>query len=94
MELANLIMLMKCYFRDIAYYVTEHWALRKVNQKNFERCILCCWRRMEKILWTFLAKNEDVFQIDREESNILHLTNIRKWRGLHCAKVLSFQKGY
>ena len=49
----------------------ESWTLRDVNQNYFERSKIWCWRRMEKIDWTDLVKNEEVLQIDRRERDIL-----------------------
>jgi hypothetical protein len=43
----------------------------KVNQKYFVSFEVWCWRRMEKISWADRARNEEVLQRVKEESNIL-----------------------
>jgi hypothetical protein len=37
-----------------------------------------CWRRMEKIIWTDLVRNEEVLHRVKEERNILQTTKIMK----------------
>jgi hypothetical protein len=42
-----------------------------------------CWRRMEKISWTYHVRNEEVLRIVKEDKNTLHTLKIRKanWIG-------------
>jgi hypothetical protein len=42
-----------------------------------------CWRRIEKIRWTDLVKNEEVLQRVKGQRNILHTVKRRKvnWNG-------------
>jgi ppGpp synthetase/RelA/SpoT-type nucleotidyltranferase len=42
-----------------------------------------CWRRMEKISWTDLVRNEEVLHRVKEERSILHRIKRRKanWIG-------------
>jgi hypothetical protein len=54
------------------FYGAETWTLRLVDQKYPESFELWCWRRMEKIRWSDLVKNEGVLQRVKEERNILH----------------------
>ena len=43
-----------------ALYGAETWTFRKVDQKYLESFKLWCCRRMEKICWTDLVRNEEV----------------------------------
>jgi hypothetical protein len=60
-----------CYIWIIALYVAETWTIWKVNHKLLESFEMWCWRRMEKISWAYHAKNEEVLQRVKEETNIL-----------------------
>jgi len=51
---------MKCYIWNIALFGAETLTLRKVDQKCLETFEMWCWRRMEKISWNDLVKNEEV----------------------------------
>jgi len=57
---------------------SEVWTLRKVDQKYIESFEMWCWRRMEKISWTYRVKNEDILFRIKEERNILHRAKQRK----------------
>jgi hypothetical protein len=61
----------------------EKWTLRKVDQKYLERFEIWCWRRMEKISWTDLVRNEEVLHRVKEERNMLQTIKRRKanWIG-------------
>jgi hypothetical protein len=48
------------------------WTLRKVDQKYLEIFEMWCRRRMEKISWTDLVRNEEVLHRVKEERNIVH----------------------
>jgi hypothetical protein len=76
--------LVKCYISSIALYVAETWTLRKVDQKYLESFEMCCWRRMEKISWTYRVRNEEVLHRVKEARNILNTIKRRKdnWIGL------------
>jgi hypothetical protein len=39
---------------------SETWALRQIDQKYFGSFEMWCWRRMEKIIWTYRVRNEVV----------------------------------
>ena len=52
--------LVKCYIWSIALYGAETWKLRAVDQKHLESSEVWCWRRMEKIRWTYHVSNEEV----------------------------------
>jgi len=75
--------LVKCYVWSIALYCAEIWTLRAVDQKHLESFEMWCWRRMEKISWTNLVRNEDVLLRAKEQRNILHEIRKRKanWIG-------------
>ena len=49
--------LAKCCIWSVALYDAETWTLRKVDQRYMESYEMCCWRRMEKIIWTRRVKN-------------------------------------
>jgi hypothetical protein len=49
--------LMKCCIWNIALYGAETWILRKVDQKYLESFEMWCWRRMEKISWTYYIES-------------------------------------
>jgi hypothetical protein len=74
--------LVKCYIWSIALYGAETWTLRAVDQKHLGSFGIC-WRRMEKISWTDLVRNEDVLLGVKEQRNILHEIRKRKanWIG-------------
>ena len=74
---------MKCYVWNIALYGAETWTLRAMDQKHLESFEMWCWRRMEKISWTDLVRNEDVLLRVKEQRNILHEIRKRKanWIG-------------
>jgi hypothetical protein len=54
-----------------------------IDQKHLESFERWCWRRMEKISWTDLVRNEDVLLRVKEQRNILHEIRKRKvnWIG-------------
>jgi hypothetical protein len=58
------------------------WTLRKAYQKYLENFEMCCWRRMEKIIWTDRVRNEEVLHRVMERK-ILHKIKRRKanWIG-------------
>jgi hypothetical protein len=49
--------------------------LQAVDQKHLESSEMWCWRRMEKISWTYHVRNEVLLGV-KEQRNILH--EIRK----------------
>jgi len=59
-------------------YGAETWSVRAIDQKRLENFEMWCWRRMEKISWTDRARNEEVWQKVKEESNILETIQRRK----------------
>jgi hypothetical protein len=75
--------LVKCYVWSIALYGAETWMLRAVDQKHLESFKMWCWRRMEKISWTYHVRNEDVLIRVKKQRNILHEIRKRKanWIG-------------
>jgi hypothetical protein len=75
--------LRKCYVWSIALYGAETWTLQAVDQKHLESFEMWCWRRMEKISWTYRVRNEDVLLRVKEQRNILHEISKRKasWIG-------------
>jgi hypothetical protein len=66
--------LVKCYIWIIVSYGAETWKLQEVDQKLLESIEMWCWRRMEKISWTDLVRNEEVLLRVKEQRNILHET--------------------
>jgi hypothetical protein len=48
---------MKHYLWSITLFGLESWTLCKAGQKYSESFDLCCWRRMENIIWTNRVKN-------------------------------------
>jgi hypothetical protein len=57
--------------------------LRAEDQKHLESFEMWCWRRMEKISWTYRVRNEEVLLRVKEQRNILHEISKRKanWIG-------------
>jgi hypothetical protein len=45
---------------SIALYGAETYTLQKVDHKYLESFEMWCWRRMEKISWTYCVRNEEV----------------------------------
>jgi hypothetical protein len=70
--------LVKCYVWSIALYGAETWTLRALDQKHLESFEMWCWRRMEKIGWTYHVRNEEVLLRVKEQRNILHEIRKRK----------------
>jgi hypothetical protein len=64
--------LVNCYVWIIVLYVAETLALRAVDQQHLESFEVGCWRRMEKIPWTYQLRNEEVLLRYKEKRNILH----------------------
>jgi hypothetical protein len=62
----------------MALYGAETWMLRAVDPKRLESFEMWCWRRMEKISWTDLVRNEEVLLRVSEQRNILHEIRKRK----------------
>ena len=58
-------------------------TLRAADQKRLESFETWCWRRMEKISWTYHVRNEEVLLRVKEQRNILHEISKRKtnWIG-------------
>jgi hypothetical protein len=54
-----------------------------IDQEHLESFEMWCWRRMEKIIWTDLVRNEEVLLRVKEQMNILHEISKRKtnWIG-------------
>jgi hypothetical protein len=48
---------MKYYIWNIALCGPESWTFCKVDQKYSESVELCCWRRMENVIWSNCVKN-------------------------------------
>jgi len=67
----------------IALYGAETWTLPAVDQKHVESFEMWCWRRMEKIRWSNIVRNEDVLLRVNEQRNVLHEIRKRKanWIG-------------
>ena len=64
-------------------YGAETWTLRAADKKYLESFEMWCWRRMEKISWTYHVRNEEVLLRVNEQRNILHEIRKRKanWIG-------------
>jgi hypothetical protein len=75
--------LVKCYIWSVALCGAETWTLGKLDQKYLESFEMWCWRRMEKISWTDLVRNEEVLHRVKEERNIVHTIKRREanWIG-------------
>jgi hypothetical protein len=75
--------LVKCDIWSIHLYGAETWTFRAVDQKHLESFEKCCSRRMEKISWTDLVRNEEVLFRVKEQRNILYEISKRKanWIG-------------
>ena len=78
--------LVKCYIWSMALYSAETWTLRAADQKYLESFEMWCCRRMEKISWTDLVRNEEVLLRVNEQRNILH--EIRKWKANWIGHIL------
>jgi len=72
----------KRYILSIALYGAETRTLRAGDQKHLESFEMGCWRRMEKISWTDLVRNEVLLRV-KEQRNIIHEISKRKanWIG-------------
>jgi len=62
----------KCYIWSMAIYGAETWTLQAADQKYLESFEMWCWRRMGKVSWTDLVRNEEVLFRVNEKRNILH----------------------
>jgi hypothetical protein len=63
--------LVKWYIWSITLYGADTWTLLEVDQEYLESFEMWCWRRMEKICWTDLVKNEEVLHRAKGERSIL-----------------------
>ena len=70
----------------MALYGAETWTLRAADQKYLESSEMWCWRRMEKIIWTDHARNEEMLLTANEQRNILH--EIRKRKAIWIGHIL------
>jgi hypothetical protein len=70
--------LVKCYTWSINFYVAGTWTLRKIDQKYLDNFTMWCWRRVDKIIWTNLMRNEGVLQRVKKDRNILQTIKRRK----------------
>ena len=70
--------LVKCYVWSMALYGAETWTCWATDQKSLESFQMWCWRRMEKISWTYHVRNEEVLLRVNEQMNILHEIRKRK----------------
>ena len=52
-------------------YGAQTCTLRKVDHKYLASFEMWCWRRLEKINWTYHVRNEEVLQRVTEETNIV-----------------------
>jgi hypothetical protein len=66
--------LVQCYIWSIGLYGAETWTLREVDQKYLERVEMRCWRRMEKISWTSIVRNEGCYIQSRRRCNSTIIT--------------------
>ena len=57
LELNLRMKLMKHNIWNIALFGSEPWALCKAGQKYFKSFELCCWKRIENVIWTSRVKN-------------------------------------
>jgi hypothetical protein len=73
----------KLLYLEPAWYGDKIGTLRTVDHKYRESFEMWCWRRLEKIIWTDRARNEEVLHSVKEDRNILHTINRRKanWIG-------------
>jgi hypothetical protein len=67
---------------ELRLHGAETWTLRKIDQKYMESYEICCWRRIEKISWADLVRNEVLHRV-KEGRNILRTVKRRKdtWIG-------------
>jgi len=50
--------LVKFYSWSVAFYGAGNETVWKIDQKYMESFETCCWRKMEKIIWTDRVRNE------------------------------------
>ena len=76
--------LIKCYIWSMALYGAETWTLRAADQKYLESFEMLCWRRMEKISWTYHVRIFlIVYLISNQKTFYLHAF-YRVMCGLDC----------
>jgi hypothetical protein len=76
--------LVKCYTWSIALCgAADTWTLRKVDNKCFLSCEMCCWRRMD-FSWTDRVRNKEVLQRGMGDRNIVHTIERRKADWICC----------
>jgi hypothetical protein len=71
--------IVKCYTWCIALYGAEILTFRYVDQKYLERFEIWCWRKIEKIRWIDLVRNEEVLQSQGGQE---YPTTIKRREGL------------
>ena len=56
------ILLIKSLIWSVALYACETWTLRKADVKRLESFEMWCWRKMLKVKWTEMRRNEDILR--------------------------------
>jgi len=52
--------LVKCCIWSVDFYGVETWTHRAVDQEHLESFDMWCCRRIEKIIWVYHVRNEEV----------------------------------
>jgi hypothetical protein len=65
------INVVECQIWSMAICGAETWTFRKIDGKYLENSEIWCWRRMEKISWTYRVRNVAVLRGVQEEGNII-----------------------
>ncbi|KAJ4430677.1 hypothetical protein ANN_19268 [Periplaneta americana] len=75
--------LVKCFVWCVELYGEETWTLRRSEEKRIEAFEMWIWRRMERVKWTDIIRNEAVLKRVGKERMMLKLTRKRKrnWLG-------------
>jgi len=53
-------------------YVAETWMLRKVDIQRLESFEMWIWRRLMKISWTEYRSNQEILDMEDENSSLMN----------------------
>ena len=70
--------LIKCCIWSVALCGSETWTLGKDEERAINEFETWCWRKILKIKWTDITKNDEAFQRAKEERLLLKILKNRR----------------
>ena len=77
------IRFIKALIWSVALYASEAWTMNKTDIKRIESLEMWCWRKMLKVKWTEMRRNDDILnQIGLKREMIVRIkAQQQKWIG-------------